>query len=82
MPTISIDEPIEVEVLFSNPRVRPRQFVHRGRVIEVEQVNMIHRVPTGDRFRWVFSVSNANAAYRLSFDPIDLRWYLLDVYAL
>lgn len=85
MPTISIDEPIEVEVLFSPPaggstKVRPRAFTHRGRVIEVEQVNMVHRVPAGDHFRWVFSVSNSTASYRLSFDPTTLYWYLLEVY--
>lgn len=85
MPTISIDEPVDVEVLFSPPaggsiKVRPRAFTHRGRAIEVENVNFIHRVPAGDHFRWVFSVSNATAAYRLSFDPADLRWHLLDVY--
>ncbi|MFY9484806.1 MAG: hypothetical protein WAP74_04285 [Patescibacteria group bacterium] len=81
MPTISIDEPIDVEVLFSNPTVRPRAFVHRGRVIEVETINMVHRVEAGDYFRWVFSVANSTAAYRLAFDPVELRWYLLDIYA-
>jgi len=86
MPTISIHEPIEVEVLFSPPaggsvRILPRTFVHRGRVMAVEKINMVHRVPKGDHFLWIFSVSNQNAAYRLSFDPVDLRWYLLEMYS-
>ena len=75
-----IDEPIKVLASFDKGLVTPHKFSWRKRVIQISNVNMIHRTRDGTVTCYIFSVSNGTAAYKLKFNVATMKWTLEQVY--
>ena len=78
-----IDEPVEVTVDFSWPKVRPQRMRWNNRDYPIERVNLIHAAREGDKRLFYFSVSDQNTAnfFKLRFDTETLEWRLVEVYS-
>lgn len=63
-------------------RVRPLAFLWGGRKYAVKRVNLVYKVPHGNRYRWSFAVSDEANSYVFLYDPEDMSWTLEEVYAL
>jgi hypothetical protein len=75
-----IDEPIAILTTFHKGMITPHKFRWRGRTIEIDQVNLIHRVKDGSVLSYMFSVSNSTSAYKLKFNATTMRWTLEQIY--
>lgn len=73
----TIDEPIQVAMLFRGDEVRPAAFVWNGRRYDVIKILLAHKTRHGDVLRWHFAVeTDGEATARLNFDTLSLRWTL------
>lgn len=77
----TIDEPIQVGVIFKNGQIFPRVFLWQKKKFEVENVDMVHSGKIGSAKIYYFSVSNKTGAYKISFNNQTLVWRLEQVYA-
>lgn len=74
------NDPIEVLVRFNKKKVEPAVFKWKGRVYNIEKVNLVHRQKQGDDKIYYFSVSDAANFFRLAFHTRDLSWRIEEVY--
>ena len=77
----TIDEPIKVLATFERGVITPHKFKWRSRTIEIDKVNLIHRVKDGSVLCYLFSVSNRTCAYKLKFNAATMSWTLDQIYA-
>ena len=75
----TLDDPIDVEVRFSQRGMRPLWFVWRGRRHPVQQVTGVWHEQDGSLRHRCFSVTDGDAYYELRFDARALRWFLTKV---
>lgn len=76
----SINEPIQVGVVFKNGQIVPRVFLWQGKKFKVENLDMVHNGKVGSAKIYYFSVSNKMGAYKISFNNQTLVWRLEQVY--
>lgn len=80
MEALKIDELVQAEVHFNGTLVRPWRIRWRGRIIPIDEVNLVHSRRDGRSKVFLFAVSNDQAAYKLEFNTESLLWRLLEVY--
>lgn len=72
----SINEPIEVVVIFNGQKVEPVFFKWGNRQYRVDRVNLVHTERQGREKHYIFSVSDKANAFRLRFSTETLKWTL------
>jgi len=77
--TETLDDPIEVGVIFTERGVRPTWFSWQGRRRPIAQVTYAWKERDGNLVRRYFTVSDGTSVYELCFDPVGLRWRLTKV---
>jgi hypothetical protein len=75
----TLEDPIEVDVRFSQRGMRPMEFVWQGRRRMVREVTCAWSERDGALSYRCFSVSDGQALYELRFDARALRWHLMKV---
>lgn len=78
-PFEQVHEPIRVVASFDGPKVRLHSFEWRGRIYQVESVNLFHIEKDAKKSLYHFAVSSAGNDYDIVFDPISLSWKLQEV---
>lgn len=76
----TIDEPVEVEVLFGAIKIMPQRFWWQGREVLVKKMNLMHSTFAGRVKIFYFSVSDSTNYYKLEFNTEKLTWRLKEVY--
>jgi len=74
-----LNEPVEVEVLFSDGKVRPLWFRWRGRKIEVRETTFVWRHTEGISTFAHFAVTDGVDTYELILDSRRFAWTLSKV---
>ena len=73
----TIDEPIQVAMLFRGEEIRPHAFLWNGHRYEVRHVTLVHKTHIGDVLQWHFTVQTIQGSTaRLAFDTLSLGWQL------
>jgi hypothetical protein len=72
----SINEPIEVVVIFNGKKVEPVFFKWGNRQYRVNKINLVHSERQGRDKHYIFSVSDEANAFRLRFSTETLKWTL------
>lgn len=80
MPFETIDEPVKVLASFDKGVITPLRFRWRERLIDIKEINFIHRIKDGSILSYIFSVSNSTGAFRLKFNAATMQWRLDQVY--
>ena len=80
MSTTLVEEVVAVKASFNGTLIKPEFIAWRGRVIPIDQVNLVHHRFEGRVKQFIFSVSNNSAAYKLEFNTENLMWKLLEIY--
>jgi len=75
-----LNDPVDVEVSFSNNRVVPRSMRWNQKNYKIETVNLVHTAHEGRRKVFYFSVSDLNNYFKLKLDPESLDWRLVELY--
>jgi len=75
-----LKDPIDVIVEFNGKNIRPRSIRWDGRIYKPNAVNLIHRSREGANTITYFSVSDDTNFMKLRFNPISLKWYLVELY--
>lgn len=76
----SINEAVEVIVKFAHQKILPVKFRWRGREYHIQRLNLLHSEHQGRELIHVFSVSDDNHVFTLSFHTASLSWRLNDLY--
>jgi len=71
-----INEPIRVLAVFGGSDPRLYKFNWRGRVYQIESVNLFHISRDGHQRIYHFAVSSGGNGYELSFNSATLKWQL------
>ncbi|MEX1123935.1 MAG: hypothetical protein WEC81_02070 [Patescibacteria group bacterium] len=74
-----VQEPIRVVASFDGPKVRLHSFEWRGRIYQVETVNLFHIEKDAKKSLYHFAVSSEGNDYDIVFNPISLAWKLQEV---
>ena len=72
----TINETINVWVLFKDSSIQPWCFFWKNRQIKIEKINLVHTSKEGSNTFYHFSVSSGGNFYRLKFDIGKLKWSL------
>lgn len=75
-----VNDPVDVTVDFSWPRVRPKKIRWNNRDYILERVNLIHATHEGDKKLYYFSVSDRTNLFKLRFESDTLEWRLVEIY--
>jgi len=76
----SINEAVDVIVKFARQKVVPVKFRWRNREYPIHRLNLLHSHHQGRELIHVFSVSNDDHVFTLSFHTASLSWKLNDMY--
>jgi hypothetical protein len=74
-----LEDPIDVDVRFSQRGMRPLWFIWQGRRRVVREVTCAWHERDGALVHRCFSVSDGESLYELRFDARALRWHLMKV---
>lgn len=77
----TINEPIEVIVLFRASKLIPIKFQWQGREFAVKKVNLIYNHREGTTKIYYFAVSDGVNYFKLQFNTENLQWTLLETYS-
>ncbi len=75
-----LNDPVDVDVSFSNNRVVPRSMRWNQKDYKIETVNLVHTAREGHKKMFYFSVSDLNNYFKLKLDPENLDWRLVELY--
>lgn len=76
----TVDESIQVAMLFRGNEIRPHAFLWNGHRYEVQTVTLVHKTQIGDVLQWHFTVQTVGGGTaRLAFDTLSLRWQLEEI---
>ena len=75
----TLNDPIEVDVRFSERGMRPLWFMWQGRRRVVREVTCAWSERDGALVHRWFSVSDGDTLHELRFDASSLRWHLMKV---
>ncbi len=71
-----IKEKIEVNVIFSDRKIKILWFIWRGKKYIVKKITFFWKTSDGEKKKYCFALSNGIDVFEVSFIPEDLIWYL------
>ena len=80
MPYESINEPVQVGVVFSNNIVKPKWFVWNDKKYTISEITYTWHVKQGETTLLYFSVSDGSSLYEICFNQKSLKWCLEKVF--
>lgn len=80
MHTEEIYEPILVDAVFTNSKIKPRWFIWKGRKYSVQEVTYSWQDREGEASLVYFSVSDGTNIFEICFNQKTLNWHLARVH--
>ena len=77
----TVDEQIDVAVIYKKGEVRPVAFKWGARKYRIVSLNLVHSSYEGATKNYFFSVSAKNGGeYKLKYNTDNMRWFLDEIY--